>query len=61
MSGFFLFSGFVFSFLGHLIGWVLIHITNQNHNTNREQDLLIFLLLFLTGVSVNAFGYLLFR
>ena len=59
MSGFFLFSGFVFSCITHFACWVLI--SNRNTTRTNESDTSEMVLLVLTGVAVNAFGYLLFR
>ncbi len=59
MSSFFLWSGFVFSLLSHIVSWVLL---NTIKDKSKEADsILSLMILFLTGVAVNAFGYLLFR
>ena len=58
MGGFFLLSGFVFSLLSHIVTWVLLKISGKDNT--KETDVLLLLFLFLTGIAVNAFGYLLF-
>lgn len=56
MSGeFFLWGGFVFSTLAHLFGWLgLLHLTGDS------EEIISINACLIGGVSLCAFGYLLF-
>ena len=54
-GGFFLWGGFILSILGHLVGWGVMLNTTQT-----TDSILGVILLLIGGVSLCAFGYLLF-
>ena len=63
MSDFFLWGGFVFSLLWHLVSWLKVFINSDDTNVIpiHHRDAIALINLGLSGVALCVFGYLAFN